>query len=491
MARLSAILGAVSLAAGVVDATLTLNAAQQTCEDIRTNITSASDIVYPIQSLAFTDGISHWFTSSTQVPECVFLPGTPQDLSVAIKIIAAAQTPFAVMSGGHASNPGFSSTTGVHISTKRFDQVVLAANNATVEVGTGNVWSSVFSTLEGTGYNVVGGRVPGPAVGGFTLGGGFSWKTNQFGLTCDTVKAYNIVLPNGDITQVTHQSDAELFFALKGGMNRFGIVTSVVLETHAQPEKVYGGFNLYSGLSVNALLNATEYFNRLNTDPKAGIITTLEGGSTGTTALVLFFYDGPSKPDAFKYFDGIIPLSTTVHTQTFSSFVSSIPAELASIANVRGTFHTFSTTGLTPAFLSAIKDQVDAIGVQSALHAGISISYDIEPFTNYGVHATDSAYPHANSPLPLNLYFSWSLASEDEWWYARMRQSVAFLKAVAISEGIYSTAAPLTAYPNYALFSSTANDLYGATNAARLHAVRNRVDPGPNRVMDLAGGFTM
>lgn len=53
----------------------------------------------------------------------------------------------------------------------------------------------MYDTLEGTGYNVVGGRTPGPGIGGFTLGGGFSWKTNQFGLTCDTVKQYNMVLP--------------------------------------------------------------------------------------------------------------------------------------------------------------------------------------------------------------------------------------------------------------------------------------------------------
>jgi len=33
----------------------------------------------------------------------------------------------------------------------------------------------VYEKLDGTGYNVVGGRVPGPGVGGFTLGGGYSW----------------------------------------------------------------------------------------------------------------------------------------------------------------------------------------------------------------------------------------------------------------------------------------------------------------------------
>ncbi len=44
---------------------------------------------------------------------------------------------------------------------------------------------------------------------------GYSWKSNQYGLTVDTVTAYELVKPNGDIVTVTHASDSDLFFALK------------------------------------------------------------------------------------------------------------------------------------------------------------------------------------------------------------------------------------------------------------------------------------
>jgi hypothetical protein len=39
----------------------------------------------------------------------------------------------------------------------------------------GQAWIDVYRYLEPYGLNVVGGRVIGPGVGGFTLGGGFSW----------------------------------------------------------------------------------------------------------------------------------------------------------------------------------------------------------------------------------------------------------------------------------------------------------------------------
>ena len=52
-------------------------------------------------------------------------------------------------------------------------------------------------------------------VGGLSLGGGYSWKTNQFGLTIDTIVAHELVLPSGEIVHVTNQSEPDLFFALK------------------------------------------------------------------------------------------------------------------------------------------------------------------------------------------------------------------------------------------------------------------------------------
>jgi hypothetical protein len=43
---------------------------------------------------------------------------------------------------------------------------------------------------------------------------------------------------NGTMTTASQSFNKDLFFALKGGLNRFGIVTSAVFVTHKQP-KVY------------------------------------------------------------------------------------------------------------------------------------------------------------------------------------------------------------------------------------------------------------
>ncbi len=73
-------------------------------------------------------------------------------------------------------NPGFSSTPGVQIAMYRFSEINYDATAQTVTVGTGMTWEDVYAALDPYGVTVVGGRVPGPGVAGFSLGGGKWYK---------------------------------------------------------------------------------------------------------------------------------------------------------------------------------------------------------------------------------------------------------------------------------------------------------------------------
>ena len=77
-----------------------------------------------------------------------------------------------VKGGGHTTNAGFSSTNGVQITMSRFSNVDYDSNSQTVTYGTGLIWDDVYQALEPFGVNVVGGRVTGVGVAGFSLGGG-------------------------------------------------------------------------------------------------------------------------------------------------------------------------------------------------------------------------------------------------------------------------------------------------------------------------------
>ena len=73
---------------------------------------------------------------------------------------------------GHATNPGFSSTTGVQIALSRFNETNVNLECGTIDVGAGLSWDQVYAMIEPFGLNLVGGRITGVGVSGLTLGGG-------------------------------------------------------------------------------------------------------------------------------------------------------------------------------------------------------------------------------------------------------------------------------------------------------------------------------
>jgi len=231
-----------------------------TCNEIAAAISSDSQVFFP-PSNEYSFDISHPAPSASEASVCSVEPGSAEDLSKIICILGSSRTPFAVEGGGgHAVNPGFSSTTGVHISMTRFNETKVDSTCGIVEVGAGLTWGQVYDALNHTGVIVVGGRLPTVGVAGLTLGGGYSYKSSQYGLTVDNIAGYELVLPNGTVTNVTSK-DRDLWFGLRGGMNNFGIVTKFTLVSYPQGE-VWGGVRFYNESQHEAIKEAFTNFQQ-------------------------------------------------------------------------------------------------------------------------------------------------------------------------------------------------------------------------------------
>jgi len=136
--------------------------------------------------------------------------------------------------------PEFSSTKGIHIAMVRFSEVTYNSVNQTITVGAGCLWDRVYKKVAEYNRNVIGGSASqGVGVAGWLLGGGYSLKSNKYGLGIDHVTQYRIVLPSGEIMEATEKKNSDLFQALRGGGNNFGIVTQFTIKTHSQGP-VYG-----------------------------------------------------------------------------------------------------------------------------------------------------------------------------------------------------------------------------------------------------------
>ena len=53
-------------------------------------------------------------------------------------------------------------------------------------------------------------------------------------MVCDNFIAYEVLLANGEVIEVTDTSHRDLFIALKGGGSNFGIVTRIGVPTFMQ-----------------------------------------------------------------------------------------------------------------------------------------------------------------------------------------------------------------------------------------------------------------
>ncbi|KAF5337661.1 hypothetical protein D9758_012993 [Tetrapyrgos nigripes] len=454
------------------------------CQEIASSVSDASGVYYPPQ-LEYLQGVEHYMTSSIQASACVVAPGTAKDVGKTLTIVGSSRTPFAVKGGGHATNPDASSTTGIQITMSKFDEVTYNASSQTVVYGAGLIWDDVYAKLVPQGVNVVGGRLPGVGVAGFTLGGGYSWLSNQYGLTLDNVVAFELVKPDGTVATITDDSDADLFWALRGGFNNYGIVTRFTQKAHPQGQ-VWGGALTFTSNQLDKVAAATAKFAAEVTDPKASIITTSDFLLTQPLVLLSVFYDGPKPPAGI--FDDILAipfLTKDVKARDFPSLIQTWPSEL--VAHQRGIFNVAPVVNLTRNIVDALLNESKFWGERLQFHSGSFVTYDIEPFLPSILSSSaSSAWPPTRDTafLPQNIAFLWLDPSQDEDFFDAARQSAEQIKRVALAEGQKVEGA--SPYPNYAIFDTPVELIYG-DNLSRMRSIKAKVDP--NNVMGLTGGF--
>ncbi|KAK3173700.1 hypothetical protein OEA41_007032 [Lepraria neglecta] len=90
-------------------------------------------------------------------------------------------------------------------------------------------FDSTFGSL-GNGNTV--GVIP------YCLGGGISIATGLIGFGCDNILSAKVVLPNGQLVFASEEEWPDLFWALKGAGQHFGLVLEITLRTY--PLSIYG-----------------------------------------------------------------------------------------------------------------------------------------------------------------------------------------------------------------------------------------------------------
>ncbi|KAH6617446.1 hypothetical protein F5144DRAFT_586481 [Chaetomium tenue] len=299
-----------------------------TCSDVEAN--TDIEVSSPLQLAYTAEQTEYWSASCTALkPSCIIFPRSAAEVAAVFRVLNTNNETFAVKSGGHSPNNYYASVDGGPlISTQNLDHVLLDPATGVIDVGPGNRLDGIAKKLQGTGWTFVGGRIGNTGVGGLILGGGLSYMSAQYGWSASSAISYEVVLANGTIVAASNTSHPDLFTALKGGGNNFGVVTNYKLQAHPQGD-VYGGNLVFLRTpTLDAkLLQAVRDFTEHNTDDRAAVIVTAERTNLNLldSWILFLFYDGPESsvpPGTFTNFTSLKPLTNTLKTQTYASLMA-------------------------------------------------------------------------------------------------------------------------------------------------------------------------
>lgn len=266
-------------------------------------------------------------------PYCVFSPKNSTVLAGGLAIITKNESKFGVRSGGHMPIEGAASTSeGVLIAMTAFrDLEVFPLPNEFdrpyVSIGPGYPWGEVYDILGEQGITVSAGRVY--SVGtALALGGGLSYFSGDRGWAANDMVNYEVVLANSTIVQANAQENPDLFWALKGGSNNFGIVTRYDFE-YFEIGQMFGGSVTWAPEHFEDYLAAEAKFispGGGSEDTKAAIMPNFQINllTEEITSGSVILYNSPDPdPEALKDFTAIPIADGSLSVQNFSKICQS------------------------------------------------------------------------------------------------------------------------------------------------------------------------
>ncbi|KAL9636720.1 MAG: hypothetical protein Q9204_002144 [Flavoplaca sp. TL-2023a] len=430
-------------------------------------------------------------------PACVVRPANAADVSAIVKIVGSSSwhaTPLAIKGGGHTPWAGAANIdNGVTIDLRHLTGVHVNSQTGLATLGAGERWTIVYEQLGAQGLAVAGGRVSKVGVAGLITGGGLSYFSATSGFVCDNVVNYEIVLASGDIVQANARTNQDLFLALKGGSNNFGIVTRFDLPTFKQGQ-MWGGAIYYNPSVYPQLVQAFSDFTATSTpDEQAHILIATSWSAGAETGVSNIYHASPvAAPPSLKPFTAIQPqIFTSLRQDSLLGF-----ADEQSAFSTDGARQLYFTTSfrLDVQFMLHVRELwLDALKPLQSV-PGFMLSLVFQPLTK-GMLAK-SAQLGGNSlglspedgPLVVTLLNSvHTNAADDNKIVTAVLGLIRAIEAAAARQGN----AARYRFTNYGHKDQKILEGYGKQSIARLQAVSRKYDPRGFFQQMVPGGFKL
>ncbi|KAI1346844.1 FAD-binding domain-containing protein [Xylaria sp. FL0043] len=186
---------------------------------------------------------------SEHTPKAIFQPKNNDEVATFLRIVKKNNAAFAIRGAGQQPLEACANIdNGITLDLSLLTGVQL--KEGVVSVGAGDLWGSVYKEVQAAGLGVGGSRSAKGGIGGLSLAGGLSFFSSREGFICDNVVSFEVCLASGDIIRANSKENTDLWKALRGGGNNFGVVTRFDLRTFPQ-KPFWGGVVFYLASKAN------------------------------------------------------------------------------------------------------------------------------------------------------------------------------------------------------------------------------------------------
>jgi FAD/FMN-containing dehydrogenase len=161
-----------------------------------------------------------------------------------------------VRGGGHSLSGQSACDGGLMIDLSPMKQIELDSAGHTAKVQPGVLLGELDSKAQSAGLVTPLGTASDTGIAGLTLGGGQGRLMRKLGLSCDNVRAFEIVTADGTRRNASADENPDLYWALRGGGGNFGIVTRFDYQLHPLDHPVLAGNLFYPFSQAHTVLAA-------------------------------------------------------------------------------------------------------------------------------------------------------------------------------------------------------------------------------------------
>jgi FAD/FMN-containing dehydrogenase len=191
------------------------------------------------------------------------------DIADTVRFARAEGLEISTRGGGHNVAGKAVTEGGVMVDLSQMRGAYVDPSSRRARVQGGATWNDYNRATHQHGLASTGGVISTTGVAGLTLGGGVGWLMGQYGMAIDNLISVELVSADGDVLQVSDETDPDLFWGLRGAGSNFGIASSFEFATHPL-DTILGGIVAYP---ISEALRVLAAYQEITADPPDELVS--------------------------------------------------------------------------------------------------------------------------------------------------------------------------------------------------------------------------